>query len=410
MLLNNNNYSIIILINTLLFPVRRNGMSVRYLPVVRGLAEKGYTVDVLIINKYHEKYSSQDTQGLRRYCRYVDVIEPVSGREKGLPRLLLRLRNAVHLLPLVGQPYGLVDNQRDYNLAKIRGILATRKRYDAGIGVSVGGNNADLLLSLPETIRPCRIICDFIDSAYLLKRRARTCNNRIVGWLGLLEERKTRQWERAICQRCPCVYISQKDSESTGGLGKVIPNSVVADGYETAAPIALEHPNIAFLGNMAYPPNIEAATWLSKKLFPHLRKSLPSLKCYIIGRNPGDDLRRLCMDQGIHITGEVDNIWDYIRSVDVFVFPLFSGAGQQNKVLEAMYAGKTVICTPIANEGIGAVHGENILLASNRAEFLASIQVAISNDSSIGKNAHDFVRARFSIDSVIDSYEALLAG
>lgn len=410
MLLKNNNQSIIILVDTLFYPVRRNGMSLRYFPLVRGLAKRGYIVDVLIINKYHEQYAPHDMEGLRKYCRHVEVVEPAVSREKNFLRWMRRIGNVAHLLAPFGRPYELIDNHRAHHLKCVGERLATRERYDAGIGVSVGGNNADLLLSLPDAIRPRRILCDFIDSAYLLNKRARMSRHQITGWLGLLEERKMRQWERAICQRCPCVYISQKDSESTGGLGKVIPNSVVADGYETAAPVALEHPNIAFLGNMAYPPNIEAATWLSKKLFPHLRKSLPSLKCYIIGRNPGDDLRRLCMDQGIHITGEVDNIWDYIRSVDVFVFPLFSGAGQQNKVLEAMYAGKTVICTPIANEGIGAVHGENILIASNQAEFLASIQVAISHDSSIGKNAHDFVRARFSIDSVIDSYEALLAG
>ena len=410
MSVNNPNRSILILVNTLFYPARRNGMSVRYFPLVRNLAEQGYTVDVLIINKYHEQYSQQDIQGLRQYCRYVDVIEPVADKEKFLRRWWRRIRNVAHLLAPFGRPYELIDNQRDYYLAQVGDRLASRERYAAGIGVSVGGNNADLLLSLPETIRPHRILCDFIDSAYLLKKRARTSGHRLVDWLGLLEEWKTRRWERAICRQCPCVYISKKDAESTGGLAHVIPNSIVEDGYDAATPVTLEHPNIAFFGNMAYPPNAEAGIWLARELFPRLKKSLPGLQCYIIGRNPGEDLQRLCQEQGIHITGEVDNIWDYIRSVDVFVFPLFSGAGLQNKVLEAMYAGKPVVCTPIANEAIGAVHGEHIYLASNQAEFLAAIRNALADDVRTGRNASEFVSAHFSISSVADRYAELLEG
>ena len=410
MSVNNPNRSILILVDTLLYPARRNGMSVRYFPLVRILTEKVYTVDVLVINKYNEQYSQQDIQGLRQYCRYVDVIEPVAGKEKFLRRWWRRVRNVAHLLAPFGRPYKLIDNQRDYYLAQVGDRLASRDRYAVSVGVSVGGNNADMLLSLPEMIRPRRILCDFIDSAYLLKKRARASGNRLVDWFGLLEEFKTRQWERAICRRCPCVYISKKDAESTGSLAHVIPNSIVEDGYKSAVPVTLEHPNIAFFGNMAYPPNAEAGTWLARKLFPRLKESLPGLHCYIIGRNPGEDLQRLCQEQGIHITGEVDNIWDYIRSVDVFVFPLFSGSGLQNKVLEAMYAGKPVVCTPIANEAIGAVHGEHIYLASNQAEFQAAIRNALADDARTGRNASAFVSAHFSINSVADHYAELLEG
>jgi len=406
----NPNHSILILANTLFYPARRNGMSIRYFPLVRGFAERGYNVDVLIINKFREQISPPDIQGLRQYCRNVDVIEPAANQVKSLRRLSRRIRNVAHLLAPAGWPYELIDNQQGHYLTAVGERFASRERYTAGIGVSVGGNNADLLLSLPEAVRPQRILCDFIDSAYLLKKRARASGRRLIDWLGLLEEWKTRRWERAICRRCPCVYISSKDAETAGGLAQVIPNSIVEDGYEASMPAPLEHPNIAFLGNMAYPPNIEAGTWLARDLFPRLKKALPGLQCYIIGRNPGEGLQRLCREQGIHVTGAVDNIWDYIRSVDVFVFPLFSGAGLQNKVLEAMYAGKPVVCTPIANEGIGAVHGEQLYLASNQAEFMTAIKTALADDGRTGKNAAEFVRAHFSTDSMVNRYVELLRG
>jgi glycosyltransferase involved in cell wall biosynthesis len=401
------NRSILILANTLFYPARRNGMSIRYFPVVRGLVSRGYCVDVLTINKYHEQYSDLDIEALSKYCRYVDVIEPVAD-QKSLHRLKRRIHNVAHLLAPFGKPYGLIDNQREHYLRQVEERLGSRDRYAAAIGVSDGGNNADLLLSLPEAIRPRRILCDFIDSVYLLKKRARVSGNRPVNWLGLLEESKIRRWEESICQQCPCFYISEKDAESVGHLASVIPNSIVVDGYAEASPVSLESPNIAFLGNMAYPPNARAGNWLVAVLFPRLKKVLPDLHCYIIGRNPGKELQRLCNDPAIHLTGEVDNIWDYIRAVDVFVFPLFSGAGLQNKVLEAMYACKPVVASPIANEGIGAEHGKEICIAEHVNDYISLIGSLIHDPGRVGEQAREYIIRNFCEDGVIDRYIELI--
>jgi glycosyltransferase involved in cell wall biosynthesis len=401
------NRSILVLANTLFYPARRNGMSIRYFPLVRGLVNRGYSVDVLTINKYHEQYSARDIQSLRRYCRNVDVIEPIADR-KSLRRLMRRIHNVAHLLAPFGRPYELIDNHREHYLMQVEDRLGSRDRYAAGIGVSDGGNNADLLLSLPEAIRPRRILCDFIDSVYLLKKRARVSGNRPVNWLGLLEERKIRRWEESICQQCPCFYISEKDAKSVGHLASVIPNSIVVDGYAEASPVSLESPNIAFLGNMAYPPNAQAGNWLVAELFPRLKKVLPDLHCYIIGRNPGKELQHLCNDPAIHITGEVDNIWDYIRAVDVFVFPLFSGAGLQNKVLEAMYACKPVVASPIANEGIGAEHGKEICIAEHVNDYISLIGSLIHDPGRVGEQAREYIIRNFCEDGVIDRYIELI--
>ena len=180
------------------------------------------------------------------------------------------------------------------------------------------------------------------------------------------------------------------------------------DGYAEANPVSIESPNIAFLGNMAYPPNVRAANWLVTELFPRLKKILPELHCYIIGRNPGQDLLRLGDGPAIHITGEVDNIWDYIRAVDVFVFPLFSGAGLQNKVLEAMYASKPVIASPIANEGIGAEHGQEIFIAEHENDYISMIGTVIDQPGEVGERARDFIIRNFSEEGVIDRYVELI--
>lgn len=377
-------------------------MSIRYFPLLRGLVERGYRVDVLTINKYNEQYSEQDIKNLRKYCENVDVINPAPELQS-FRRLISRICNASHLLVPLGKPYELIDNSTRHYLNRIQQILVSRDRYAVAIGVGDGGNNADLLMSLPEAVRPRRILCDFIDSVYLLKQRARICENRPFGWLGLLEEWKTRRWEVAICRKCRSIYISDKDAKSVGNLASVIPNCIVVDGYSESRSLVLESPNIGFLGNMAYPPNARAGNWLVSVLFPKLKKVLPDLNCYIIGRNPGEDLQALSNESGIHITGEIDNIWDYVRAVDVFVFPLFSGAGLQNKVLEAMYARKPVVTSSIANEGIDAEHGKEIYIAENENDYIQLVCDAFCDDV-IGENAREFIVRNFSVEGIIDQY------
>jgi glycosyltransferase involved in cell wall biosynthesis len=174
--------------------------------------------------------------------------------------------------------------------------------------------------------------------------------------------------------------------------------------------MALDTPNIGFLGSMSYQPNIDACLFLVTSIFPRIRKLRPDIHLYIIGRDPGRELIRQCRDPQIHITGEVENIWDYVRSVDAFVFPMLTGAGLQNKILEAMYAGKPVVTSTIGNAGIGATHGENVYIADTLDDYVKYTIDATSNDE-IGKHASAFVRSNYSAKSVVGRYiQALESG
>jgi glycosyltransferase involved in cell wall biosynthesis len=94
--------------------------------------------------------------------------------------------------------------------------------------------------------------------------------------------------------------------------------------------------------------------------------------------------------------------------VNAFVFPMQSGAGLQNKVLEAMYAGKPVVTSSIGNEGIAAESGVHIYIAHNLEEYVASIKEAISNGDKVGNSAREYVQKYYSSQSLANSFEKLL--
>ena len=54
----------------------------------------------------------------------------------------------------------------------------------------------------------------------------------------------------------------------------------------------------------------------------------------------------------VEITGEVDSIWPHLADVDVMVFPMETGGGLQNKVLESIAAGCAVVATSVVDAGI----------------------------------------------------------
>jgi len=405
----NTQASIIIVADTLFFPPRRNGFSVRYYPLILELTKSGYLVDIIVVNKYRETYSRLDINKLKIICNKVDIIYLQKPPQSPIRKFIRRAINIRHMFLPFGIPYQLVNNNRDYIQDCINTLLKKRKTYDFGVGVGVGGCNADILLSLREETRPVSIICDFVDSAYLLRMRSQDSHMPFLKPITYIENMKTKRWEQSICDRCKCIYISDEDAKTAGGKNvHVIPNCVAEDGIAEASIINLESPNIAFLGNMSYPPNITACIYLISTLLPAIQNNIPTIHLYIVGRLPSNEILRYSHVPNIHITGEVANIWDYICSADAFVFPMLTGAGLQDKVLEAMYAGKPVITSPIGNEGIGARHGRDIYIANTVDEYAHFVDEAIYDGDRISDNARTFVQLHYTSRNLASNFEKLL--
>ena len=89
---------------------------------------------------------------------------------------------------------------------------------------------------------------------------------------------------------------------------------------------------------------------------------------------------------------------------------MLTGAGLQNKVLEAMFAGKPVVTSPIGNEGIGAIPGRDIYIAKEVTKYVNSVEDAIFRGDRIGNNAKEFVQTHFSRHSLVANFEKILCG
>jgi hypothetical protein len=128
---------------------------------------------------------------------------------------------------------------------------------------------------------------------------------------------------------------------------------------------------IAFIGNYAHSPNVDAALWLVQELMPALHQRDPSIECLLIGSNMPDVLKSI-VGAGIRPIGYVPDLSTIFEQVRLTVAPLSYGAGVKGKILDSMAAGIPCACTPIAAEGLDL---PDVLLPTIAAEASALVEV-----------------------------------
>ena len=186
-------------------------------------------------------------------------------------------------------------------------------------------------------------------------------------------------------------YISHKNNK----IIQIIPNGVDTKFFKPNTEIQKKF-DIVFIGNMSYPPNVEAATYLCKKILPLIEKQHKSCNILIGGTNPSNKVLSL-RQKNIHISGWVEDIRDLYSLGRVFVAPMFIGTGLQNKLLEAMSMGIPCITTDLANNALLA-NKEQIITANSKNEFANSCIKILKNKELYNKlrdNGLKFVKKTY---------------
>ena len=168
----------------------------------------------------------------------------------------------------------------------------------------------------------------------------------------------------------------------------VIPNGIDVDHFQNqaAAKVPL---SLIYTGQMGWYPNEDAVIYFVNKILPSIKKRVPDVQFLIVGGNATKRVRQLGKgNNGIQITGHVNDILPYIDKAAVFVVPLRIGSGTRIKILEAFALGKPVISTSIGCEGLEVRDGENILIADEPNEF-AKKTTTLLNDELFRKRLGD---------------------
>lgn len=227
------------------------------------------------------------------------------------------------------------------------------------------------------------------------------------------EYRRVSQYEHDVFDRFDhCTIITQVDRDLIRHPRSkeivVIPNGVDTEHY-TSAPHRKTY-DLIFTGNMGYLPNVEAATYIAKEIFPALRQKYPDIRIALCGANPSPRVLAL-ENKHITVTGWVEDMRDYYAQSRIFIAPMHLGTGLQNKLLEAMSMGIPCITSPLAAAPLNATENHHLVVCNSTLGYIDAIDNLLKDKAyyeRIAENGHAFVQEKYNWEHTTRLLEKLL--
>jgi len=235
------------------------------------------------------------------------------------------------------------------------------------------------------------------------------------------EARQLLRYERKVAAASDAaLFVSRPEAElfkqlapevaaKTGFFNNGVDTEYFSPDPDTPTPFRAGEQALVFCGAMDYWPNIDAVTWFAREIFPAIRARHPQALFAIVGARPAPEVLQLAALPGVLVTGTVPDVRPYVAHAAVCVAPLRIARGIQNKVLEAMSMGRTVVVTPQALEGIEALPGRDLLLAEDGEAVGARVCAALASpDAAMGRAARDLVERLYGWSSNLAPVVSLL--
>lgn len=230
----------------------------------------------------------------------------------------------------------------------------------------------------------------------------------------LLDTKRYQCWEKTALQAASRVAaVTTADAAVMTPLAKK-PVDVVINGVDVAyyAQVAPDYAakRVLFVGNMEYPPNLDAVALTVEQVMPVVWAQEPAAKLVVCGYGMPSDWPQRWPDPRIEWRGFVPDIRDAQQAASVFVVALREGGGSKLKVLEAMAAGLPIVSTPQGVSGLQAVVDRDYLCADQMPALAAGVLRLLQQPEEarrIGEHGRQYVRSQHDWSVAADQLEAI---
>ena len=221
-----------------------------------------------------------------------------------------------------------------------------------------------------------------------------------------------RRYERAVARWVDAIVVfTERDRRAVAELAPRARIVTIPLGV-TLPPVPLDpigSSSLLFIGNFDHTPNVDAAIWLAREIYPGARARCPDATLAIVGKAPPEALQRLATD-GVVVTGFVPDVVPYLERAAVVVAPLRLGGGMRVKALEAIAAGKAVVASRLALEGVALVPGVHAEVADTAVEFQEAIARLLADPArrrALGAQARAWAETNLGWPASVAAYERL---
>ena len=347
-----------------------------------------------------EPVAEETTAALRRYCERVAVV-PL-GRSRW-PRAALALAAGRSLS---------AGAFRSPELAATLGEWAKETRFTACIA---SASSVAPYLRLPG-LRDAPAVVDLMDVDSQKWFEYAAASRFPLSWLYRIEGVRLRRLEQSLAGWARAVtLVSDAETELFSRFGgpsvaRAIPNGVALDYFRESTPPPSES-GCVFVGALDYRPNVDAAYWFCRDVWPEIHRRRPDARLRLVGRRPVAAVRALSSVPGVDVVGQVSDVRPYLAEAAVAVNPLRIARGLQNKVLEAMAMGKAVVASPQALAGLRHRDDAPPLCARSAREWVETVTRLLDRPEErrrLGAEGRRYVEEHHDWDECLRPFESLL--
>jgi sugar transferase (PEP-CTERM/EpsH1 system associated) len=231
-----------------------------------------------------------------------------------------------------------------------------------------------------------------------------------------LEGVRVRRLERRLARRARAlVVVSEAEAALLRAICppevvRVVPNGVDLEYFHPAEADGAD--GCVFVGALDYWPNVDAAAWFCREVWPAVRRRCPDAVVRLVGRRPTDEVLRLAGIDGVEVVGQVPDVRPFVERSAVAIAPLRVARGVQNKVLEGMAMARPVVASPQALQGLGDRDSLPVLEARTAAEWadhLASLFADAPRRRELGRAGREYVQRRHAWESCLTPLDRIVA-
>lgn len=334
---------------------------------------------------------------MRPFCESITVV-PVGGLRSLAPILA---RGPTTHLPLQALFYDTAPLRR-----AVRDALC-RKRLDVV--------HASTIRMAPHLwdVSGAPVVMDLVDTVSRGLALRRKTVGAALGFVYDWERRRLYDYELAACRRfARLIVCAEADREALGSPNVTVIRTCADLDQFWFTREGRANDLIVMTGNMGYPPNVDAVTWFAGRVWPLVRAAHPNARFQIVGTRPAGAVRALGAQPGIEVVGAVPEMAPYLQHATLAISPMRGGSGMQTKALESMATGTPLVITSFANEGVGAIAGEQALVADEPEAFARAVGDLLERPDlrdSLAGAAHAYVSREFSWDRHVELLEEVYA-
>jgi glycosyltransferase involved in cell wall biosynthesis len=162
-----------------------------------------------------------------------------------------------------------------------------------------------------------------------------------------------------------------------------------------------------------YSPNVVAAEYLIREVWPRLAQLRPGARLLIAGPNSRAVPSFESPPAGVEFLDFVADLNALYRRTRVLCCPVRSGSGTRVKILEAASYGIPIVSTPLGAEGIELVADTDMLLRNDAQSLAEACSELLADDARarrMGVSARERVLTLYSRDASVSRVRAALIG